>query len=368
MEKSCAIFLKADPLLKRDISTIKTLLKLFSKIYIVLDRKWQKEQYLLSFAERCEIINHDFRENNIENYTILANDTSRYDSVVGKNINTIVFQLTNASDMNEISRRCKLTKKLLVQSNVIMIPQLDENALLSDDYLYDLIFEDQTHQLYKKYISDFAYIKTKFKLMPKIGLTGSKGIQMDVVMDVFRSREYEVVDLGKLISDAFQDTSITIPAFRELEKLKIKTRSLTSTKDGKLHTEEAAVIKLCLDNAEAKEVWFKRIQDYVKYTAMKQILESNRKIIVFSTTLLFELKLDWMFKYIITVLTSQDVARKSLLDTGMSEDQVDDCMSLYLPNADKAKMSDFYIDANGDMNSIIRNTVNVINKKLELNF
>jgi hypothetical protein len=61
MDNRCAIFLKADPLLKRDIYVIKTLLNIYNEVDIILDRKWQKDKYLLNFTERCEIINHDLK-------------------------------------------------------------------------------------------------------------------------------------------------------------------------------------------------------------------------------------------------------------------------------------------------------------------
>ena len=222
--------------------------------------------------------------------------------------------------------------------------------------------------MYKKYISDFAYIKTKFKLMPKIGLTGNKGCDLKTIMRVFKERDYEVIDIGKLISLAFQDTKIMTPAFKDLEKLNINTKSLLMTQKGKTVVDEPAVIRLCLEDPAAKEVWFKRIQDYVRLMMMQQVLESNKKVIVLCTTLIFELKLDWMFKYTITAVASQDVLKKNLVAMGYNESQIDDYINMYIPMKDKMRMSDYFIDVNGDIQSIERNTINVINKKLEIDF
>jgi len=68
--------------------------------------------------------------------------------------------------------------------------------VLADNlFLRDMIMEDSTHTLYKKYISDYAYIKTKLKLMTKIGLTGNRGCGLKIVLEQFKDRGYEVIDL-----------------------------------------------------------------------------------------------------------------------------------------------------------------------------
>lgn len=81
-------------------------------------------------------------------------------------------------------------------ANIIMIPNFSSVRTPKRDLLYNILLEDVSHKLYKRYISDFAYIKTKFKLMPKIGLTGNHGCRIDVIQDAFRERGYEVIDAG----------------------------------------------------------------------------------------------------------------------------------------------------------------------------
>lgn len=66
-------------------------------------------------------------------------------------------------------------------ANIIMIPNFSNVRTPKRNLLYNILLEDTTHKIYKRYISDFAYIKTKFKLMPKIGLTGSIGCKIDVI-------------------------------------------------------------------------------------------------------------------------------------------------------------------------------------------
>ena len=368
MENRCALYLKADPLMKKDIIAIKMLLKLYNTVDIILDRKWQKDKYLLNFTERCEIINHDLKAEGIESYNILANDVSKYDSAAKVGVKNVAFIYDNYTKPDQIAERYAMTKRMIPDVNIIMIPIFDECIIASNDYLYDIILEDQTHRIYKKFISEFAYIKTKFKLMPKIGLTGNKGCDLKTIMDVFRDRDYEVVDIGKMISLAFQDSKIMKPAFKELDKLNINTTSLIVVKDGKAIADEPAILRLCLENPDAKEIWFKRIQDYVRLMMMQQVLNTNKKVIVLCTTLIYELKLNWMFKYIITAVASPETIKKNLITMGFNDSQIDDYINLCIPMKDKMRMADFFIDTNCDKKSIERNTINVINKKLEAEF
>ena len=368
MDNRCAIFLKADPLMKKDVIAIKMLLNIYNEVDIILDRKWQKDKYLLNYTERCEIIKHDLKLEGIENYNIFANDVSKYDSAVKAGIKNLAFIFDNYTKPDEIAERYSMSKKMIPDINIIMIPIFDECIIASNDYLYDIILEDQTHRIYKKYISDFAYIKTKFKLLPKIGLTGNKGCDLKTIMNVFRDRDYEVVDIGRMISLAFQDNKVMTPAFKDLERLGINTKHLITTKDGKITVDEPAVISLCLENPDAKDVWFKRIQDYVRLMMMQQVLETNKKVIVLCTTLIYELKLDWMFKYIITAVASNETLKKNLVTMGFNDNQINDYINMYIPMKDKMRMADFFIDTNGDKKTIERNTVNVINKKLEAEF
>jgi dephospho-CoA kinase len=204
--------------------------------------------------------------------------------------------------------------------------------------------------------------------MPKIGLTGNKGCDLKTIMDVFRDRDYEVVDIGKMISLAFQDSKLIKQVFKELDNIDIDIKSLTIVKNGKTIADEPAIIRLCLENPDAKEICFKRIQDYVRLMMMQQVLESNKKVIVLCTTLIYELKLNWMFKYIITAVASPETLKKNLVAMGFNDSQIDDYVNIYIPMKDKMRMADFFIDTNGDKKSIERNTINVINKKLEADF
>ena len=124
MDNRCAIFLKADPLMKKDVIAIKMLLKIYNEVDIILDRKWQKDKYLLNFTERCEVIKHDLKSEGIDSYNILANDVSKYDSAVKAGIKNLAFIYDNYTKPDEIAERYAMTKRMIPDINIIMIPIL----------------------------------------------------------------------------------------------------------------------------------------------------------------------------------------------------------------------------------------------------
>lgn len=89
----CAICMKADPFMKKDLETVRSLLKLYSAVDIILDRKWQNNKHLLSFSERKEIIDRDMRQAGLSNYRIIPNDTSRYETASKAGVKNIAVEL-----------------------------------------------------------------------------------------------------------------------------------------------------------------------------------------------------------------------------------------------------------------------------------
>lgn len=62
---------------------------------------------------------------------------------------------------------------------------------------------------------------------------------------------------------------------------------------------------------------------------MQQVLNTNKKVIVLCTTLIYELKLNWMFKYIITAIASPETIKKNLITMGFNDSQIDDYINLW---------------------------------------
>jgi hypothetical protein len=101
-----------------------------------------QDKYLLNYTERCEIINHDLKTEGIESYNILANDISKYDSAAKVGVKNVAFIYDNYTKPDEIAERYAMTKRMIPDVNIIMIPIFDECIIASNDYLYDVILED----------------------------------------------------------------------------------------------------------------------------------------------------------------------------------------------------------------------------------
>ena len=181
-----------------------------------------------------------------------------------------------------------------------MIPNFSNVRTPKRNLLYNILLEDTTHKIYKRYISDFAYIKTKFKLMPKIGLTGSIGCKIDVIQRAFKDCGYEVIDAGQMVIDIVHDRSAVSKIFQQLERAGIDTTRITRTKNGLLDIVEDAAIQLYLNNPSARSIFLKHLQDEVKYRILKRVMSTTKKTLLISSTLLFEMKMDQMFNIIIS--------------------------------------------------------------------
>lgn len=367
-QRKCSIFLNADPFMNHDVEAIRSALQIYSHVDIILDRKWQRNDYLLSFADRCDIINHDLKAAGITQYEIVPNDTSRFESAMSHGSRDIVIEYNRYSSEIDIQKRVNLTKGVIPDVNVYMIPQFGDDIVSSHEALFDMVMEDPTRTMYKKHISDYAYLKVKSRLLSKICITGNFGCDFETVLDVFRDRGYEVFDVDSLIQSAFQDKAVMTPAFMELERLGIRTTQLTKTRNGHLAVEEAAVLRLCLDNPEAREVWFGRIQDYVKLAMTKRVMQTKVKTIVVACSLVFELNIENNFQRTICLRASPKTILEGLVRKGIPVDQVQDYVSVLIPNQNKTRMTDAFIDVDGSEDDTRRNTINLINRRLEIGF
>lgn len=158
----CAIYMKADPFMKKDLETIRSMLKLYSFVDIILDRKWQNGRYLLPFSERKDIVDRDLGNAGIVDYRIIPNDSSRYKTALENGVKNIAVELNNFTQPAELCEKFNMAKKIIPELTMVVIPQFSDCLVKSYNFLYELILEDVTRTQYKKYISDYAYMKTKF--------------------------------------------------------------------------------------------------------------------------------------------------------------------------------------------------------------
>lgn len=57
-------------------------------------------------------------------------------------------------------------------------------------FIKTLLDADSSLEIYKKFCSDYAFIKLKIKTMKKIGLTGRIGTNFDACLEPFKVRGY----------------------------------------------------------------------------------------------------------------------------------------------------------------------------------
>ena len=365
-DSQCAVFLKADPFTKKDLNLIRSVQKVYKHVSIILDRKWQRNDYLLTFNERSEIINHDLREANITNYSIIPNDTTKYDTVNQRGIKNLVIEIDQFSDLDAIQDDCILDAEMVPGANIIMIPNFSNARTPKRKLLYNILLEDTTHKIYKRYISDFAYIKTKFKLMPKTGLTGNLGCKIEVIQREFKDLGYEVIDAGRMVLDIVHDSSTVSKVFQQLELAGIDTTSITRTKHGFLDIVEDSAIQLYLSNQDARSIFLKYLQDEVKFRILKRVMNTTKKTLLISSIFLFEMKMDQMFNIIISANATASTMNSNMNKLGtLTPSQISSYSKLFIPIADKVSRSDYFIDVNCSDEEIKKNTSMLIAKKLE---
>lgn len=205
--------------------------------------------------------------------------------------------------------------------------------------------------------------------MHKIGLTGNLGCDLATPLKTFKSRGYETIDVGKLISDAFLSEDVITQAFTECEEFGIDTTVLSATRNGKLIAVEENVLNMCIRDERMLDIWMKHVKAYVVKHAYRTILQTTCKMIVISTTLVYEFGLDWMFDDIVTVTSTPEAMIDyacSLPD--MNKKRYESFQTVYAPLHEKRRMSSYYIDSSqGDAQTVL-NTLQLINMRLERNF
>lgn len=141
----CAICMKADPFMKKDLETVRSMLKLYSGVDIILDRKWQNSKHLLSFAERKEIIDRDMHAAGLSSYRIIPNDTSRYETADKAGVKNVAIELNCYTTLAEIHEKFNMAKKIIPDLEMIIMPQFDDVLVKSYGFLYELILDDSTN-------------------------------------------------------------------------------------------------------------------------------------------------------------------------------------------------------------------------------
>lgn len=200
----CAIFLDADPLSKKEIEAIKHVAKLYELVDIFLERKSYTHKSQLSYDEKVDIFKHDLPYN-VCNYMIHPIDTSKCDALLKEGITNIAMIMSAGSDMKYINDQIAMYYQLIKNCSVILVPVKQKDDILPK-HLQQLILDDISKNVCKKFISDYAYFKTKFKLIKKLAIQRSFQYK-SCISRVFEDRSdcFELLNIDSLtIEEAYK--------------------------------------------------------------------------------------------------------------------------------------------------------------------
>lgn len=186
MNNRCAIFLDADPLSKKEIQAVRQVEKIYGHVDIFIERKYQTRKSLLSYDDKVDIIKRETKLAKCS-YQIHPIDISKYDSLQKTSICNIAMIFSTGSDIKKLNEQMSMYFQLIDNCSVIFIPVKQKNDV-DPKFIWQLIIEDASKSICKKFISDYAYFKVKNKLTKKIAIE-CPTIFHNAVMSVLNDRE-----------------------------------------------------------------------------------------------------------------------------------------------------------------------------------
>lgn len=186
MNNRCAIFLDADPLSKKEIQAVRQVEKIYGHVDIFIERKYQTRKSLLSYDDKVDIIKHEVKLARCS-YQMHPIDISKYDSLQKTGICNIAMILSAGSDMKKLNEQMSMYFQLIEDCSVIFIPVKQKNDV-DPKFIWQLMIEDASKEVCKKFISDYAYFKVKNRLTKKIAIE-CPAMFHDAVMSVLNDRE-----------------------------------------------------------------------------------------------------------------------------------------------------------------------------------
>ena len=113
--------------------------------------------------------------------------------------------MSAGSDMKYINDQIAMYYQLIKNCSVILVPVKQKDDILPK-HLQQLILDDISKNVCKKFISDYAYFKTKFKLIKKLAIQRSSQYK-SCISRVFEDRSdcFELLNIDSLtIEEAYK--------------------------------------------------------------------------------------------------------------------------------------------------------------------
>lgn len=240
-----ALYIGADPFTFNDLDVVKKSIEIFDFVNIFLDRKnrdAEHKQYLLNYSDRADVIKHDLKQEHIENYKIIPIDETFEKAMNENNIQTLLLNFDYQANVD--FRMMKVLQYVNPNLNILL---LRGKGYIEPKFIKTLLDSDSSLQIYKKFCSEYAFMKLKIKTMKKIGLTGRIGSNFEKCFESFKDKGYEIVDIEKFLRDLNNDKKHLIELMTKMNEKGIDIRDVS----------KESIIEVCSESSEANNVFQK---------------------------------------------------------------------------------------------------------------
>jgi len=191
-----------------------------------------------------------------------------------------------------------------------------------------------------------------------VGLTGNYGMGKSTVLKIFQKLGALTYDADKIVEALFQDEEV-------LQKIRNLFGDGIFQANGRLDKQKVASI-IFSDNASRRSLEdilhplvFEKINRLLEYS------DTEDKIVVVETPLLFERGYKNRFQCIITVKTELERALHRLEEKGVKREEALERMRSQLPIEEKIRKSDFTVNNDGTTTETEQQVRNIYEKLLQ---
>lgn len=362
MSKDVALYIGADPLTFNDISIIQKTIKTFGFVTVILDRKnrdAEYKEYFLNYADRLDIMKHDLRDLKVRDYRILPIDETVQKTLADNKIDTLVLNLDyqRATDFRMMTILQEVCPELTI------LPMHAPNYI-ERHFMKTIMDSDSTVRMYKKYCTDYSFFKFKLKTMKKVAITGNLGCNQELVMQAFKDRDFQTIDMDRDVSDLIMRADVA-----DDFKAELRNHSPSYVDDvfpkGQKSFDKAKLIEICNDNKQVRSALEDIIFAYLQDIVAKKAVKTFDDYIIFNFSFLYELELESLFDTILCVHTPEVFQRDALAAKGFSDEYITDLLKFQNPIDDKMERSDFVFYGNKSADELKNNVIAFINSRMK---
>lgn len=361
MNKDAALYIGADPLTFNDIALIKKTISVFGYVTILLDRKNRDaefKEYFLNYSDRLDIIRHDMKELKIHDYQVVPIDETVQKTLNDNHIGTIVLNLDYQKSIR--FRMMTILQEVCPNINIMLMSAAD---FIERHFMKTIMDSDSTVTMYKKYCSDYAFFKFKLKTMKKIALTGNLGCNQDVLVQAFRDRNFDVIDMDKDLTDVLNQPTIIKQISQEL--LRYSRAYYEQVFTDPREVDKSILLHLCNNDDRLQNTLSDLIFEHLQNIVAKKAIKTFANCLIFNFSLLHELELESLFDTIICVHAPEAFQKKNLIDRGFSLPYISELAKFQLPIDEKLDKADFVFYGDKPLDELRNNAIAFINSSLK---